>query len=261
VTLLGVGALSTAWAPFAITASRDPAHRQAFTTVFRVVGFGLLVLVCFTVMLTIVVVPLVFPGEYVAAIPAVPFLAGAVAAQGMGGLVSIGLLLTKRTGRLAMIGGVTAVSNVIFNLAAIPRLGIVGAGAATFGSSLVSLGVIYLVAERAYPIGYPAWRFAVASAATGLGVAAALVAYFALPGPAGLALAALVVAAACVLAGFALDVHGVVIGIWRQRGQELPRGRPAEEPVPPAGNGASTATAERSGSTTANAPDPKRVAP
>ena len=174
LTFLVVLALQTAWTPFAITASRDPGHRRAFVVVFRLVACGLLAAVAVTSVVAGPVVAFALPVEYRASIPEVPLLAGAIAAQGMSGVVAVGLLLTERTGRLAIIGVLTAISNVLFNIIAIPPLGIVGAAAATFGSSVISLILIYVASERAYPIGYPGGRFIVASALVGIGIAIVL---------------------------------------------------------------------------------------
>lgn len=171
LTFLAVLALQTAWLPFAITASRDPAHRQAFATVFRVVAFGLLALVALTSVIAGPAVEFALPIEYRASVAVVPLLAGAVAVLGMTGIVSVGLLLTERTRRLAIIGGVTAASNILFNFIAIPPLGIVGAGVATLGSAIVSLILIYIASERAYPIGYPGGRLITASVLVGIGIA------------------------------------------------------------------------------------------
>ena len=170
LTFLPVLALQTAWSPFAIAASRDPAHRQAFVVVFKAVSFGLLAVVALTSIVAGPVVAFILPAAYGASLLPVPLLAGAIAALGLSGVVAIGLVLTERTGRLAVIGGVTAASNILLNIVLIPPLGITGAAAATLVASIVSLILVYLAAERVYPIGYPGRRLIVASGSAGLGI-------------------------------------------------------------------------------------------
>jgi O-antigen/teichoic acid export membrane protein len=219
LTFLAVLAVQVAWAPFAITASLDPAHRPAFATVFRIVAFGLLALVAITSLVAGPLVELALPVEYGASIPVVPFLAAAVAVQGMGGLVAIGLLLTERTGRLAMIGGLAAASNVLFNIIAIPTLGILGAGIATFVASAFSFVLIYLAAERVYPIGYPGGRFIVASLAIGISIVISVSPYLLRQGIGApvvpLAIRVLGVATLTAVAGFVLGVHPFVVSACR----------------------------------------------
>jgi len=65
-----------------------------------------------------------------------------------------GLMLLKRTGIIPIITGISAVVTIAANLALIPRLGIMGAAAATAIGQLVLFVCTYAVSQRLYPIPY-----------------------------------------------------------------------------------------------------------
>lgn len=164
VVSLVLFAFEAAWLPFAMDRAQEPGHRQVYARTFLAVGVGLVALATFLSLFAREALFVLATPDYLPAYSYVGMLALAVAVYGMGQVVGVGIQLGQRTRHLIWISGAGASVNVALNLALIPRFGIPGAAAATLGAYVVSTALVFVVAQRAYPVSYPLRSIWVATA-------------------------------------------------------------------------------------------------
>jgi O-antigen/teichoic acid export membrane protein len=164
-----VGAFQTAWAPFAQAVRGDEGdaaaketYREVLTYWSYVMGWGLVGLT----MLTPPYIRLAFPAATHGAIPVVSLLALGTVLYGGYLIVSIGVTISRRTRMSPVIASLAAALNLGLNFWAIPRYGIVGAGATTVIGYGVVLWLQWLNAQSSYPVPYDWNRVARVAAVT-----------------------------------------------------------------------------------------------
>ncbi|MEO5952142.1 MAG: oligosaccharide flippase family protein [Chloroflexia bacterium] len=151
---LVIWAFQLAWGPYSLSiAKADDAPRtfSRIATLFTAGTVGVSVLLS---ALAPVVLKIFTTKAYAEAGSVIGLLSLAAAASGAYQVVAIGTTLAQRTGPVAWTAISAAVANVILNLALIPVLGIVGAGVASLAANLVSTVLVYVIAQRLYPLPY-----------------------------------------------------------------------------------------------------------
>ena len=156
-------AFEAAWLPIAMARAREPSHRGFYARTFLAVGIGLIALATMLSLLAREALLVIAAPAYLPAYALVGVLALAVAVYGMGQVVAVAIQLGQRTRRLILISAIGATVNVALNVALIPRFGIAGAAAGTATAYLVSTALVFLAAQRAYPVPYPIVSVAVAT--------------------------------------------------------------------------------------------------
>jgi O-antigen/teichoic acid export membrane protein len=148
-------AFEAAWLPLAMNLSGRPGHHEAYARIFTTVGAGLVGLAIFLSLFAREVIFVVATPDFADAAAFVGVLALGQAIYGVGQVVAIGLQLGKRTGSLLWISAAAAALNVVLTIVLVPRIGIAGAGLATVIAYALSASLIYVMAQRAYPVPYP----------------------------------------------------------------------------------------------------------
>jgi len=151
---LPITAFQLAWGPLAFSIEREP---DAPRTYARVLNYYVLGTSALAVMLSvfarpallILASPAFYPGHTVAGL-----VAFALAVNGANQVVSMGLLLAKKTTPIAWITAASAALAVVLNLWLIPLLGAEGAAVAFLASQVVRAGLLYVMSQRHYFIPY-----------------------------------------------------------------------------------------------------------
>ena len=155
--LVLMGAFQTAWAPFAHDVRGQEGDEQAKRTYASVLSYWSIVMGWGLVAVTLTAPPYIgyaMPDNARSAIPVVGMLAGGTVLYGGYLIVNIGVTISKRTLMTPLICIVAAAVNLGLNFWAIPRWGIVGAGATTVIGYALLLWLGWLNAERSYPVPY-----------------------------------------------------------------------------------------------------------
>jgi O-antigen/teichoic acid export membrane protein len=155
--LVLMGAFQTAWAPFAHDVRGQEGDEQAKRTYASVLSYWSIVMGWGLVAVTLTAPPYIgyaMPDNARRAIPVVGMLAGGTVLYGGYLIVNIGVTISKRTLMTPLICIVAAAVNLGLNFWAIPRWGIVGAGATTVIGYALLLWLGWLNAERSYPVPY-----------------------------------------------------------------------------------------------------------
>jgi O-antigen/teichoic acid export membrane protein len=166
-------AFEAAWWPYAYARAREPGHREQFARIFTIVVVGTLAIAVLVGVFAREILLVITTSEFVSAYPYVGFLALSLVVHGAYGIISIGVQLGERTRHMAWTSAVAAIANIALNLLLIPWLGILGAALATLAAYATSTVLLFVVAQRGYPIPY---RLTVVAAALAAGVALMLVA-------------------------------------------------------------------------------------
>jgi len=153
---------SLAWptALYAI-AKRDDAAR-IFAVVFRYYGLVLLFLTFGFSLASTAILFLLFPSPYHAAASIVPVVALSIMFYGVFDMFCIGIGIRRNTWYAVLLTGLAATTNVVCNLALIPRYGAMGAALATLIACVVLAGIAYIVNQRIYPIPFEIEKLGVA---------------------------------------------------------------------------------------------------
>jgi O-antigen/teichoic acid export membrane protein len=213
--------------PLVFTHYRDPETPATLARLFRwFVAFALMVVAGLSLFapefLRVFTTPAYVDGARV-----VPLLAPAVVLSGMY-IFAPGLALAKRTGGMALITVAGALLNTGLNFLLVPRLGIVGAAAATFTSALAVFGMYMAASQRLYPVPHrwPRIAAAVLCAAAVMAVAPRLRLD---PLAAVAAKAGLLALFAMLLVAARVVQAGEVRRAWHLVRARLSRARPARE--------------------------------
>jgi len=175
--MLVVSAFHFAWQPFFMKAGQQDDGPKIFAqvfTYFMFVVFGFFVVLTllleYIVQIPIFGVPLL--GEnFTSALSMVPIIFAAYIMYGAYLNFLPGVYLKKKSGKLALYGGIGASVNIIGNLLLIPSLGINGAAIATLlGYASMAL-LLYFENQRLYPTPYQ-WNKVMVTVSISLGILA-----------------------------------------------------------------------------------------
>jgi O-antigen/teichoic acid export membrane protein len=156
IMMLFVTAFTLAWGPFAfsIAEERDARRTYAKVLTFYTAGMGWLALglSLFAPLILLVAVNPSFARAY----QVVPPLALAYMVAGAYNIVAVGTSLSKKTIHLSWTTIAAAVVTVVLNavLLPLPYMSLVGGALATLAGQLVSVGLVYWVSQRLYPVPY-----------------------------------------------------------------------------------------------------------
>ncbi len=154
VQLLVVSPFSVAWATglFAVAASERPQETFA-----RLMSY-LVAILCFVALGVSLLAPegvLVLGGRaYLPAATVVPWIATGYVFFGVYTFLTMGPALRKRSVEIVVATLTAVIVNIVINLALISRLGTTGAALASLASFGVLAWVMYLGAQRCYPVAY-----------------------------------------------------------------------------------------------------------
>ena len=185
VMQLATFAFQSAWWPFAYARAEEPGHREQFARVMLIVSAGFALVAVGLGMFAREALILLTPPAYVPAYPYVGLLAGALAVNGVYQVIGIGAALARKTEHMAWTSATAAAINLACNIVLIPAFGIAGAAASTVLAYVVSTALLFIAAQRVYPIPYqlrPVLGMTMGAAAA---LAAGLVADSLAPGGAG----------------------------------------------------------------------------
>jgi len=152
------GALKSAWLPYAFSVSNQGQAEEIYVYVFGAYLKIMAVLLAGVFLFSRELILLLATKEYLPTAFAAGLLALTAALQGLGYIVNVGILVSGRTEYylLASLGG--GVAALVSSALLIPAWGLNGAAAAQLVTQSVMLALIYLVARKLHPIGYPvAW--------------------------------------------------------------------------------------------------------
>jgi len=215
---LATAAFGLAWAPFALTVSRQADAQQVHIRTFKLYVTATAFLVVALSMLAPIALRILATAPYYPSARFTPAVGLYLSLYYLTYIGSLGLLLKERSGALAPIVATAAAVNIALNLLWIPRWEVMGAIWATVVSVVIHNCLIYAVGEHYHRIGFPLAR--------GLAVygIAYLAGRLALEGPLVGAGALLVFVAVAWLLGF-LEVN-VLVGL-------VAAARPRLWPAPP----------------------------
>ncbi len=152
--VLFTSAFLTAWGPFAFSIQKQENARQIYaktlTYFWIVAGTGVVIVALFAKELLLVFTTT----SYLAGAAVSGLMALQIVADSSYYIVSIGIVLAKRTRLLAYSVPVAAAACVIFNLLLVPRLNYIGAALAAMLAYGASAVMVYFLSQRAYPIPY-----------------------------------------------------------------------------------------------------------
>jgi O-antigen/teichoic acid export membrane protein len=147
-------AFEAAWWPYAYARARELGHREQFAQIFTVVVIGTLGLAVLLGLFAREILLVITTPEFVPAYAYVGLLALSLVVHGAYGVISIGVQLGERTRHMAWTSGAAALANIALNVLLIPRLGIAGAALATLAAYTTSTVLLFVLAQRAYPMPY-----------------------------------------------------------------------------------------------------------
>ena len=147
-------AFEAAWWPFAYSRVREPHHRELFARILATFWYGMLGLLVLLGLFSREILLILSTSAFVSAYPYVGILALALVVHGAYGIISIGVQLGQKTVHMAWTSGLAAIVNIGLNLLLIPWIGILGAAIATLVAYSLATVLLFMVAQRAYPIPY-----------------------------------------------------------------------------------------------------------
>ena len=166
-----------AWRPFYFSMAKEPNAKQLFARVLTYLVFIMtvvfLVLTFFIrdfVALRIFGHHIIHP-NYWTGLSVVPIVLLGYLFLGVSNTFSAGVYIEKKTKYLPVITFIGAGVNIVANYLLIPAIGILGGAWATFLAYLIMAFVLYLVAQRVYPMTYEFGRLAKIAFAAGIAVA------------------------------------------------------------------------------------------
>lgn len=152
--VLVVTAFQIAWVPFSLSIARHEAALSVYgrtLAYFLAANFGILLL------LTLVAEPviIIFAGPGYLPASQVLALAGMSSiANGVYYIIGTGLTLAAKTVHIGWTTVAAAIADIVLNIALIPVFGLVGAASAGLLANVVSVVLLYVVAQRIYRIPY-----------------------------------------------------------------------------------------------------------
>jgi O-antigen/teichoic acid export membrane protein len=177
VMMLVVTAFGLAWGPFAYSIAQEKDARRTYAKVltFYAVGMGglALALSLFAPLLLAVVASPSYARAYQVVAP----LALYYAVQGAYMIVAVGTSLSRKTVHLSWTTISAALATLLLNAALLqlPYMALVGGALAMLAGQCISVGLVYMVSQRLYPVPYElgklGWCVAVLCILLGLGQA------------------------------------------------------------------------------------------
>ena len=160
IVILFSTSFQMAWGPYALSIQHDDGAREKYSR-------GLLLFVCaalagataITIFARPMLVVLAQP-KYYAAEKVIGLLVLATVAYGAFLVANIGLLITKKTTLTSLAIAVGALLNIGLNFMLIPRFGMMGAAVATLAAYFAAFLLMYMFAQKYYPIDYRPARLA-----------------------------------------------------------------------------------------------------
>lgn len=148
---IAVYAFQFAWSPFSLSIAREPDAGRVYSRVGLLytsgsVGAAVLLGGAAPILL------LLARGDYAPAASVIGLLALSMASVGAYYIFAIGVNIAQRTGQVGWTNMVAAFANLALNAALIPLWGIVGAAIASLAANLLSIVLLYVVAQRIYPV-------------------------------------------------------------------------------------------------------------
>ncbi len=158
--MLFVAAFQYAWGPFAISIFREANARETYAKVFSLYAFVAgaigLVLTC----LAREFLALITTSHYVHGYRVAGFLVFAAMANGAFLIPATGLQIAKRTGWMGGIAVIAAALNVGLNLLLVGPLDVYGVATASLVAQAAAVIILFVVAQRIYPVPFHAGRVA-----------------------------------------------------------------------------------------------------
>jgi O-antigen/teichoic acid export membrane protein len=152
--VLFTSAFQTAWGPFAFSIQKQENARLVYaktlTYFWIVAGAGVVLVALFAKEMLLVLTT----RSYLAGAAVSGLMALQIAADSSYYIVSIGIVLAKRTRLLAYSVPIAAAACVVFNLLLVPRLNYIGAALAAMLAYFTSAVIVYFLSQRAYPVPY-----------------------------------------------------------------------------------------------------------
>jgi len=169
--MLFVTVFQYAWQPFFLTRAGDPDARPLFArvlTYYLTAALAVFLLVSLLVD-RIVAIPIgggrtLIDARYHEGMAIVPWVLLGYVALGVYTNLTAGPTLEKRTRLFPLVTGAAAIVNIGFNLAFVPRYGMIAAGWSTTLAYLVMAAGMYAVTHRVYRVPYEWRRLALVSA-------------------------------------------------------------------------------------------------
>jgi O-antigen/teichoic acid export membrane protein len=169
IMLLAVTAFSLAWGPFAYSIAEEPDAKRTYARVLTyyvaAVGWLAVALSIFAPLILWIARP-----AYAPAYQVVPPLVISYMITGAYSIVAIGTSLSRKTIHLSWTTISAAAVALALNtvLPLLPGLALVGGALATMCGNLVSVGLVYLVSQRLYPIAFERRKVLICGAVLGL---------------------------------------------------------------------------------------------
>jgi O-antigen/teichoic acid export membrane protein len=160
IVILFSTSFQMAWGPYALSIQHHDDAKERYSR-------GLLLFVCaalagataITIFARPILVVLAQP-RYYAAEKVIGLLVLATVAYGAYLVANIGLLITKKTILTSSAIAIGALLNIVLNFLLIPRFGMMGAAVATLAAYSTAFVLLYMVAQKHYPINYRPGRLA-----------------------------------------------------------------------------------------------------
>jgi O-antigen/teichoic acid export membrane protein len=173
VMMLVVSMFEYAWRPFFLTNAKEENAKEIFArvlTYFTIFACFVFLLVSFFIS-EIVQIPLPGRGhiigqQYWGGLNIVPIILLSYIFNGFYTNFIVGVYIEKKTKYLPYLTGLSAISNIAFNLILIPYFQMIGAACATLISYMVMAGGMYLLNQKFYPIKYEYKRLAIIAIST-----------------------------------------------------------------------------------------------
>ena len=147
--------LNQAWAPlYYEVASRGEEARQVLGQLCSGLIIGLTAIACFGALIAQDFVARFLDHRYAAAGRVVPWIIGAYLAHSLFSMFGIACMQARRTTLIMAASFVALAANTVLNFALIPHWGMYGAAYATLVAYVIEAVVMYVMAQRAYPLRY-----------------------------------------------------------------------------------------------------------
>jgi O-antigen/teichoic acid export membrane protein len=154
IIVLFITSFQMAWAPVALSAQHEENARKKYAMgmlFFLAVSFAAAAALC--IFSKSILMVLAEPRYYDAKLVIFPLTLSAIA-YGAYLIVNIGLLITGKTVFASVAIGAAAAVNVLLNYLLIPKFQMIGAAYATLLSYLLAVVLIYVFAQKRYPVPY-----------------------------------------------------------------------------------------------------------
>lgn len=152
VILFAVGSFQLAWVPLALSMHKEKDAPRIFALVLTYFTIGACALALSITVFAKEIISIVSTPLYQNVSSVVGPLSLGLVAYGSYSIFALGVMITRKTSRIAWTSGGAALLNIVLNFVLVPRLGMVGAALATVSSYGISALLLYVVSQRLYPI-------------------------------------------------------------------------------------------------------------